>query len=81
MNMKIITTIVGSAGVLLLLGTVVFLQSYFSEFIATRAPIDASEPAKVDEYTALCEQSCADFGGLEQQECYNNCIQLGKEYY
>lgn len=73
--------IVGTLGVLLLLSVIIFLQTHFSEFLSTRAPIDTSSPAERGEYSAICEETCVDFTGSEQQECINNCLELGSEYY
>lgn len=73
--------LIGGIGILLLLSTIIFLQTQFSEFLSTRAPIDSLNPAEVEEYTAICQETCAAFTGNDQQECLNSCLELGGAYY
>lgn len=80
MNVKV-KIILGIVGVVALLVILILVQGGLGEFLSTRAPIEQLSPEEIQEYTAICEQSCVDFAGSEKQECVQNCLEFGEDYF
>ena len=74
--------ILGIITVIIVLIVLILAQGGLGVFLSTRAPIESlDDPAAVEEYTAICEETCVDFQGGEKKECVDSCLELGADYY